>query len=209
MKKVVQRSIQSIFLALFVVLAIKGKLQIWMGIFVLSTLASLIFSRFYCGWLCPINTVLKPVTWAKKKLRIKSFKIPAFLKKTWVRISMLVLFLGILIFTLKTGKKLPVLPISVALGFALTLFFDEELWHRYLCPYGSILSLPSRKAKFSMKIDEQTCIKCGKCMKVCPAVAITKEEKVYHITKNDCLVCRACAEVCPVDAITYDLAKGK
>ncbi|HKL60013.1 MAG TPA: 4Fe-4S dicluster domain-containing protein [Sphaerochaeta sp.] len=203
MKKVVQRSIQVLFLAFFVVLAINGKIQMWMGIFVLSALASLIFSRFYCGWLCPINTVLKPLTWTKKKLHIKSFKVPAFLKKAWVRIGMLVLFLGILAFTLKTGKKLPVLPISVALGFVLTLFFPEELWHRHLCPYGVILSLPSRKAMYGMKIDQDTCIKCGKCSKVCPSAAITKEEKKYSITKNECLVCRACAEVCPVDAITY------
>lgn len=203
MKKVTQRSIQVLFLALFVVLAVMGKIQIWMIIFVLSALASLIFSRFYCGWLCPINTVLKPVTWAKKKLHIKSFKVPAFLKKTWVRIFMLVVFLGILGFTLKTGKKLPVLPISVGLGFVLTLFFPEELWHRYLCPYGSILSLPSRKARYGMKINEEKCIGCGKCMKACPAVAITKDGKKYSITKNDCLVCRACAEACPVDAITY------
>lgn len=203
MKKGVQRSIQILFLALFVVLAAKEKIQIWMGIFVLSVLASLVFSRFYCGWLCPINTVLKPVTWVKKKLHIKSLKVPNFLKKTWVRIFMLVLFLGILAFTLKTGKKLPVLPISVALGFVLTLFFAEELWHRYLCPYGAILSLPRGKAKYGMKIDQEMCISCSKCMKVCPSVAITKEGKKYSITKNDCLVCRACAEVCPVEAIAY------
>lgn len=203
MNKIAQRSIQTLFLALFVVLAVVGKIQIWMGIFVIAALASLLFSRFYCGWLCPINTVLKPVTWAKKKLHIKSFKVPNFLKKTWVRIFMLVLFLGVLIFTLRTGKRLPVLPISVALGFVLTLFFPEELWHRYLCPYGSILSLPSRKARFGMKIDEEKCISCGKCMKVCPAVAITKEDKKYSITKNDCLVCRECVAACPVDAITY------
>lgn len=203
MKKVVQRSIQILALTLFVVLAVIGKIQIWMGIFVLSALASLIFSRFYCGWLCPINTVLKPLTWAKKKLHIRGFKVPNFLKKTWVRIFMLVLFVGILAFTLKTGKKLPVLPLSVALGFSLTLFFPEELWHRYLCPYGAILSLPSRKATYGMKIDQEKCISCGKCMKVCPSAAIAKDEKKYSITKNDCLVCRACAEVCPVDAITY------
>ena len=203
MKKGVQRGIQILFLALFVVLAAKGKIQIWMGIFVLSVLASLVFSRFYCGWLCPINTVLKPVTWVKKKLHIKSLKVPNFLKKTWVRIFMLVLFLGILAFTLKTGKKLPVLPISVALGFVLTLFFPEELWHRYLCPYGAILSLPRGKAKYRMKIDQKKCISCGKCMKVCPSVAITKEGKKYSITKNDCLVCWACSEVCPVEAIAY------
>ena len=146
---------------------------------------------------------MKPITWAKRKLHIKSFKVPNFLKKTWVRIFMLILFLGVLIVTLRTGKKLPVLPILVVLGFTLTLFFPEELWHRYLCPYGTILSLPSRKAPYGMKIDEQKCISCGKCMKVCPSVAITKEGKKYSITNNACLVCRACAESCPVEAITY------
>ena len=201
--KLVQRSIQILFLALFIILSVMGKIQIWMGIFVISVLASLVFSRFYCGWLCPINTVLKPVTWAKKKLHLKSSKVPSFLKNTWVRICMLILFLGILGFTLRTGKKLPVLPISVALGFVLTLFFPEELWHHYLCPYGSILSLPSRKTMFRMKIDKERCIKCGKCMEVCPSVAITRQEKEYSITKGDCMVCRSCAEVCPAGAITY------
>ncbi len=203
MKKVAQRSIQVLFLALFVVLAVVGKIQIWMIIFVVSALVSLVFSRLYCGWICPINTVLKPLSWTKKKLGIKSFKVPEFLKKTWVRIFMLALFLGILIFTLRTGKKLPVLPISVGLGFALTLFFPEELWHRYLCPYGAILSLPSRKAAYAMRINEETCISCGKCKKICPSVAIAKEGKKYSITKNECLVCRECVDVCPTGAITY------
>lgn len=203
MSKIVQRGVQLLFLALFLTLMVLGRIQVWMGIFVVSAIASLLFSRFYCGWMCPINTLLKPVTWAKKKLHIKSFKVPKSLSSKWSRAFMLVLFLGVLVFTFKTGKRLPVLPVLVGLGFVLTLFFPEELWHHYLCPYGAIISLPSRKAKHAMKIDEEACINCGKCAKVCPSLAIVKEEKHHSIIKNECLVCRECVDACPNGAIAY------
>lgn len=203
MSKIVQRGVQLLFLALFLTLMVLGRIQVWMGIFVVSAIASLLFSRFYCGWMCPINTLLKPVTWAKKKLHIKSFKVPKSLSSKWSRAFMLVLFLGVLVFTFKTGKRLPVLPVLVCLGFVLTLFFPEELWHHYLCPYGAIISLPSRKAKHAMKIDEEACINCGKCAKVCPSLAIVKEEKHHSIIKNECLVCRECVDACPNGAIAY------
>ncbi|MDT4763164.1 4Fe-4S binding protein [Sphaerochaeta sp. PS] len=203
MSKVVQRGVQLLFLALFLTLMVLGRIQVWMGIFVVSAIASLLFSRFYCGWMCPINTLLKPVTWAKKKQHIKSFKVPKSLSSKWSRAFMLLLFLGVLVFTFRTGKKLPVLPVLVGLGFVLTLFFPEELWHHYLCPYGAIISLPSRKAKHAMKIDEEACINCGKCAKVCPSLAIVKEEKHHSIIKNECLVCRECVDACPNGAIAY------
>lgn len=203
MSKIVQRGVQLLFLALFLTLMVLGRIQVWMGIFVVSAIASLLFSRFYCGWMCPVNTLLKPVTWAKKKLHIKSFKVPKSLSSKWSRAFMLVLFLGVLVFTFKTGKRLPVLPVLVGLGFVLTLFFPEELWHHYLCPYGAIISLPSRKAKHGMKIDEEACINCGKCAKVCPSLAIVKEEKHHSIIKNECLVCRECVDACPNGAIAY------
>ncbi len=43
------------------------------------------------------------------------------------------------------------------------------------------------------------CIQCGKCMKVCPEGAITRNAKgVYMINKKKCTGCGACREACPL-----------
>ena len=187
MKKFFQVFLQLVFLALFIFLIISGKVQLWMGIFIVSILAALLLGRVYCGWVCPINTVMRGVTWIKKKLHIKSVKIPAWLTRPWVRIVVLGLFVAAFIFTMVSGKKLPVLPILFAIGVILTLFFPEELWHRHLCPYGTIMSIPARKSKYAMVIDPDVCNRCGMCKRVCPAKAVEKHELRYQILKTDCI----------------------
>ena len=67
MKKTIQSIVQIVSLALFVFLFIKGKIQVWMIIFLGSALLTLVVSRFYCGWICPINTIIRPITWIKRK----------------------------------------------------------------------------------------------------------------------------------------------
>ncbi len=203
MKRVAQFIIQILTLALFVVLIVIGKMQLWMVLFVASVILALFFGRFFCGWICPINTLMRGVTWVKRKLHIKSVKIPRFLKKPWVRYTLLGAFIIAFIFTMITGKKLPVLPILLGAGVLFTLIFPEELWHRYLCPYGSILSLPSRKSKHAMHIDAEMCNNCGACQRTCPAAAVRKDDNHHTIIKHNCLVCMACERKCPQNAIRY------
>jgi len=202
MKKIIQRSVQIITLALFILLLAKGKAQLWMAIFVASTLLALLFSRFYCGWLCPINTVIRPISWVKKQLKIRRKAMPAWIESDVLRFIVLVLFLATMGFVFKTGKKLPVLPALLGLGVLISIFFDEALWHRHLCPYGTILSVPGRFSKKSMVIDEALCNNCTRCARVCPSAAIVKEEK-HQITKRECLVCHECERVCTKGAIEY------
>lgn len=49
----------------------------------------------------------------------------------------------------------------------------------------------------------QTCIQCGKCMRVCEHEAITQNPKtgVYMINKKKCVGCGKCAESCPMHVI--------
>ncbi len=44
------------------------------------------------------------------------------------------------------------------------------------------------------------CVRCGKCVEICPAKILTIDKKVL-IDKPKCLHCFCCHEVCPVDAI--------
>lgn len=203
MKKYLQFVLQIVFLALFIFLIINGKVQLWMGLFIISILATLLLGRVYCGWICPINTVMRSITWIKKKLHIISIVIPVWLTKPWIRIFVLVMFIAVFIFTMVSGKKLPVLPILFAIGIILTLFFPDELWHRYLCPYGMIMSIPARKSKHSMVIEPDLCNSCGMCKRVCPAKAIEKRKLHYEILKNDCIVCMERSRVCKQKSVSY------
>jgi polyferredoxin len=174
-----------------------------MVLFGLGVLASFFVSRVYCGWICPINAAIKPFTWIKRRLKIKSINFSNNLTKPWVRYLVLAIFLGVFIFAIATEKKLPVLPALLAIGVILTIFFPEEIWHRYLCPYGTILSFTSAKAKYTMIIDEVKCNNCGICKRSCPAKAIEKTEKIHAIIPSDCLVCIECARKCDKNAINY------
>ena len=97
MKRNFQRIMQIAFLALFIILFVKGKVQLWMGLFLFAIIVSFLLGRVYCGWICPINTVMKGVTWIKKKLHIKNIEISVFLTKPWVRFFTLGLFIAIFV----------------------------------------------------------------------------------------------------------------
>lgn len=185
-----------------------GKPQLWMGLFIIGILASFVFGRFYCGWACAINTVLIGVTSLKKKMKIKDKPIPKWLKNPVTRYIGLGLFVIAFAFTLKTGVKLPLLPLVIFSGIILTFRYSEELWHRYLCPYGTLLYNTSKLSKNGVEIDSQACNNCGACMRVCPALAVEKTEISHKVIKEDCLICMECIRKCPQNAISYKLKKS-
>src|SRR5690554_3010299 len=84
---------QLIALFLFIALLITGRIQVWMGIFLGSVVLTLFFGRIYCGWICPINTVMKLVTGIKARFKFRSFAVPKLLKKPVFRYGMLAAFL--------------------------------------------------------------------------------------------------------------------
>ncbi|WP_245612738.1 4Fe-4S binding protein [Kosmotoga pacifica] len=195
-------------LLLFLFLFIGGKLQLWILIFGGLAILSLFFGRFYCGWVCPIQTVFRPIGWLYKKLHIKRLKTPKVMKKPVFRYIFLFLFLGLLVTTRIFAIKLPLLFYILVAGVMVTLFFEEEFWHSFFCPYGTILSFFSRPAKLHLGISEDKCIGCGLCQKVCNANSIiTLDNKKRRIIRNECLLCFNCENVCPVEAISYSKAK--
>lgn len=203
MKNIIQKIIQIAFLALFIFLFITEKVQLWMSLLLLSVLASFVLGRFYCGWICSINTVLVAVTWIKQKLHLKSLNIPNVFLKPWVRYMAFGLFITVFIFTMVTGKKLPILPALFVISILVTFIYAEELWHRYLCPYGTLLKASTSKAKHGMQVEEDLCNNCGACRRVCPAKAVAKTETKHQILKPDCLVCMKCESSCRQSAISY------
>ena len=201
MKK--RKVIQISTIILFVILLTLGKVQLWMAIFGIGLLLSTYFGRFYCGYICPINTGMELIDDNTSKNKRKRKPVPEPFKKPWIRYGILVLFLGTMIMVFKTNKKLPVLPVLFGLGIIITIFYKPEFWHRYLCPYGTLLSIFSKFNKSSYMVVNEDCIKCGRCVRACPSDAILWEDKKEYlvIIQNECLLCGKCKEVCPTDAI--------
>jgi nitroreductase/NAD-dependent dihydropyrimidine dehydrogenase PreA subunit len=55
-----------------------------------------------------------------------------------------------------------------------------------------------------IKVNEQKCIKCYKCVNVCPFTVLGKENGFPALRKGKmCIRCMHCAAACPQDAITY------
>ena len=45
----------------------------------------------------------------------------------------------------------------------------NNVWCRYLCPYGALLGLVSLVSPTRIRRDPATCIDCAKCAKACPS----------------------------------------
>ena len=61
----------------------------------------------------------------------------------------------------------------------------------------------------TLKLDQQTCIGCGRCLEVCPHQVFAPDgKKVVFSDRDACIECGACALNCPVKAISVDAGVG-
>jgi polyferredoxin len=202
--------IQILFLGAFMVLMVLGKAQIWMGFIFLSIILSAFFGRYYCGWACPINTLIRSINWLGKKLGTQKKQVPGVFKSEKIRWGVFTLFLvglAYTIYTISIGKKFPLPLIIIPLGLLTTLCINENTWHRYLCPWGVLFSLTGRFAKLG--ITASSCYGCGICEKDCPGDAITVKDKKAEVDATHCLLCFECHSVCPKDAMSYEKKPDK
>lgn len=59
-----------------------------------------------------------------------------------------------------------------------------------------------------ININIESCIKCGKCVKVCPSSIFTRKSKgdaIDIINDEHCIGCAHCVDVCPTGSISHDL----
>ncbi len=58
----------------------------------------------------------------------------------------------------------------------------------------------------TIDIENESCIKCGKCVKVCPAYILTQENPKAEIGLRNiqtCIACGHCVAVCPTDSVIH------
>ncbi|MHB8963230.1 MAG: 4Fe-4S binding protein [Saccharofermentanales bacterium] len=205
-KKVLITLIRLMFLALFVVLIVNGQMFLWLAVFAVSLVSELVFGRFYCGYICPMNTVMIPTDWLARKLKIQTDKVPAWMKSGrlgWVLLA--VSLISMLLLKRLGGINFQILPVLLVLSMIITLRFHPSVFHNLLCPFGAIQKLFSRKPILSHCVDPQACIGCKRCEKVCPskAIIVTVTDHKAHVCAHLCHQCTNCQQVCPTSAIHY------
>ncbi|WP_169779290.1 4Fe-4S binding protein [Campylobacter curvus] len=70
-------------------------------------------------------------------------------------------------------------------------------------PYKSFITYDSSICQYHERREEI----CGRCVEVCPSVAILKEDETKHLVFShiDCVNCGECVSVCPSGSIDYSL----
>lgn len=206
MKKYIAHIIRILFMVLFLVLFIKEKVMLWFALFAVSLIVALIFGRVYCGYVCPMNTLMIPTEWLSKKLKIQTKKTPKWLKNgyfTWI--SLIVSIVAMLASKKVLQIDLPILPLWMLLAVLVALRYKPAVFHKLLCPFGALQKIFGRFAIFSERVNKDTCIGCKLCEKTCPsdAIIVSAQDKKAYVNAALCHQCGNCQQACPTSAIHY------
>ncbi len=188
----------------------------------LPILATLIFGRFFCGWICPA-TFLYELN-SNVSLWLNKFGFKAANRRFSKKFKYLVLVVG-MVLSAFTGTILfaSIYPpavlgrelyFSIALSgfgagtlfFVVTLLFDSFVskrgFCRYLCPGGALYSFLGYFRLFRIKRLVESCNDCRKCNAVCEFGL----NPMLDDFGAECNNCAACIAVCPKDAMTFTMA---
>jgi Fe-S-cluster-containing hydrogenase component 2 len=126
-------------------------------------------SPYFCKWICPAG--------------ILEGALPLIAQNNAVRTSLGFLF----------DWKLGILAAVVLLSA-----FIYRPFCKYVCPLGAMYGIFNRFSLYRLSVDKEKCTDCKLCEKTCEMnVAITE-----NINSTECIRCGKCMTVCPAGAIS-------
>jgi len=194
-------------------------------------LMSLLFKKAFCSWLCPIGTLSVMLGKLGHRLFGRNFHLPRFVdlplrSLKYILLAFFAVIIGSmsaealnsfmqtpygLIADIKMLNFFRTLSTTGAIVLVLLLglsLFVQNVWCRYLCPYGALLGVVSLLSPMKIRRDQQSCIDCGKCAKACPAALPV--DKLVQIRSAECTGCMSCIAVCSAqDALHFALPPRK
>jgi polyferredoxin len=192
------------------------------AMFLLVTFVAMafLFRKAFCSWLCPVGTVSEYLWKLGRKLFRRNFRLPG-----WVDIplrGLKYLLLGFFLWAVSSMSAWAIAafmrsPYGVVADVKMLNFFRfigttglivlgtlvvasvlvQNVWCRYLCPYGALLGLASVFSPLRIRRNVATCIDCAKCAKACPSALAV--DKLVKITSAECTGCLECVAVCPAE----------
>ena len=185
-------------------------------------LLTILFGRAYCGWMCPINTLMEGVDRIRTGLAgrvkwIRDVKMDHSIKY-WILVATILLMavtgiplfayylpyliLGREVYHILFFKALSAGAILLVLLLLFELFISRRGWCRYLCPSGAFLSLVGDFSFIKVRHKGGTCPDlCFECDRVCPMGLEVREGR--H--ERECTNCGECVIVCPQGVLGFDM----
>lgn len=90
--------------------------------------------------------------------------------------------------------------LTILLCLIVLCVFVYRAFCRFLCPLGLIYGLFNRICVVGVKVNEDKCIHCGKCVRKC-------RMDVKKVADTECIMCGECIPVCPTNAIDFKAGK--
>jgi len=79
----------------------------------------------------------------------------------------------------------------------------DRFFCKYLCPAGALYGLIGKASPYSVRVNEDACIKCGKCNRSCPMNVDVMNAKNGRVTSLECINCNECVNACPVQGAIH------
>ncbi|HPL99542.1 MAG TPA: 4Fe-4S binding protein [Bacillota bacterium] len=171
---------------------------------VAKILGPLLFGRGWCGYACwtaMILDLLPYKTAQQPRKRIGFIRYIVFLLSLLFIVTLLLLHAAnipkIMFWSFIIGNVLYYV-VGIALAFALR---DNRAFCKYICPITVFLKPASYFSLLRVKNDEEKCIACGKCKKICPMDVDMTVNSRKRINGTECILCLKCLNECPQNAL--------
>lgn len=183
------------------------------GALLVAGLYSLIASRAFCAWVCPLNPVTDLAAWLRRRLDLR--QSAPLSRKLRYGILLVVLAGSAISGTLLWEWLNPValLGRSLIFGagaglwlilavFLFDLLVTEHGWCGHLCPIGALYGVMGAKAIVRVSAERrEDCSRCMDCFHVCPEAQILRDPVLNKnhsplVLSKDCITCGRCIDVC-------------
>ena len=191
----------------------------------------LLLSKAFCSWMCPVGTLSEWLWKLGRKAFGRYVQVPRFLDVPLRAVKYLCLGFFVWAVWRMDGPVLEAFldsPFNALADVRMYLFFAhisglalgvilvlaglslvvQNVWCRYLCPYGALLGLLSLASPLRIARSKDSCIDCGLCTKACPSRI--QVHLAGRVGGDECTACYRCVAVCPVkDTLKMRAPGGK
>jgi polyferredoxin len=198
-----------------------------MFLFMAFVAMSLTAKKSFCSWLCPVGTLSEQLARLGRGIFGRNFRLPRWLDIPLRGLKYLLLAFFVFIIGSMSAAMLEEfmqtpygiiadvkmlnffrhmsLTAAIVVGVLVLLSFAvENVWCRYLCPYGALMGLASLLSPLKVRRNTDLCSGCGHCARVCPAGLAV--DKLVQVRSVECTGCMACVSSCPAEgALRFSL----